>query len=128
MKIAKIIKHYSHFYGKTVFLVEHDIIMATSISNSVILFEGEPGVSCIARKPIDLKTGINQFLQLMNITMRKGFYSNRPRINKFNCRKDREQKSISEKIAKLSFHSVVKKSNRIGMRLSNVFKLNEISV
>jgi hypothetical protein len=43
-------------------------------------------------------------------------------------RKDREQKTITEKIAKLSFHSVVKKSNRIGMKLSNVFKISEISV
>jgi len=92
LHIAKIIKHYSGFYGKTVFLVEHDIIMATSISDSVIIFEGEPGVSCCARKPVDLRTGINKFLKLMGITMRKGAYSNRPRINKFNCQKDREQK------------------------------------
>ncbi len=43
-------------------------------------------------------------------------------------RKEKEHKTIGEKFAKLSFHSVVKKSNRIGMKLSNVFKLSEISV
>lgn len=93
LHVAKIIKYYANFYNKTVFLVEHDIIMATSISDSVIVFDGEPGVECTAKSPQDLSTGINEFLKSINVTMRKDKYSMRPRINKMNSNKDREQKS-----------------------------------
>jgi len=92
LHVAKIIKHYAKFYDKIVFLVEHDIIMATSIADSVIVFDGEPGISCTAKTPQDLSTGINEFLQSINVTMRKDKHSMRPRINKINGNKDREQK------------------------------------
>ena len=43
-------------------------------------------------------------------------------------RKEKEQKSLSEKFARLSFHSMVKKSNRLSMKLSNAFKISEMTV
>ena len=49
----------------------------------------------IAHKPIDFSSGINGFLKILNITFHTQTKSKhqRPRINKFNSLKDREQKS-----------------------------------
>jgi hypothetical protein len=43
-------------------------------------------------------------------------------------RRDKDQSSISDKMSKLTIHSMIKKSNRIGMKISNVFRLNSVSV
>ena len=43
-------------------------------------------------------------------------------------RKDVGQSSIGDKMAKLTIHSMIKKSNRISMKLSNAFGLNGVSV
>jgi ATP-binding cassette subfamily E protein 1 len=90
--VAKIIKQYTNLKNKTTFLVEHDIIMATSISDRVIVFDGEPGIACRANTPQPLQSGINQFLKSINVTMRKDTMSRRPRINKIGGNRDTEQK------------------------------------
>ena len=92
LSVAKMIKHYNEYYNKTVFIVEHDVIMGTSIANKVIVFNGNPSVSCTAQTPQELTSGINEFLKSINITMRKDKLSKRPRINKRNGNKDKEQK------------------------------------
>jgi ATP-binding cassette subfamily E protein 1 len=66
--------------------------MATSISDRVIVFDGEPGVVCRANAPQPLQSGINQFLKSINITMRKDTMSRRPRVNKIGGNRDTEQK------------------------------------
>ena len=92
LKIANIIKHYTTFYNKIVFMVEHD--MRQRISDKVIVFEGEPSKNCVAKSPEILSKGINSFLENINITMRRDEISNRPRINKLNSNKDQEQKKM----------------------------------
>jgi ATP-binding cassette, sub-family E, member 1 len=92
MTISKILKHFTYFYKKSLFLVEHDMIMATSTCDKVIVFSGEPSIKCKASKPIDIKTGINEFLKILDVTMRKDTTSGRPRINKKDSTLDREQK------------------------------------
>jgi ATP-binding cassette subfamily E protein 1 len=94
MVIAKMLRHYAGTTKKTIFLVEHDMIMATCTCDKVIVFTGEPGVKCKAASPLDIKTGINQFLKILGVTMRRDKYSGsgRPRINKKDSLRDREQK------------------------------------
>eukprot|EP01095_Lingulamoeba_sp_RSL-Kostka_P012347 TRINITY_DN4895_c0_g1_i2.p1 TRINITY_DN4895_c0_g1~~TRINITY_DN4895_c0_g1_i2.p1 ORF type:complete len:409 (-),score=171.22 TRINITY_DN4895_c0_g1_i2:158-1384(-) len=90
---AKIIKRYIYSTKRTAFIVEHDFIMATYLADKVIVYDGEPGVHCTANAPQDLLSGMNNFLEQLNVTFRRDPTNFRPRINKLNSQKDSEQKS-----------------------------------
>lgn len=94
MIISKLLRQFAATTKKSIFLVEHDMIMATSTCDKVIVFTGEPGIKCKASSPVDIKQGINQFLKILGVTMRRDRYAGtgRPRINKKDSQGDREQK------------------------------------
>jgi len=89
---AKVIKRFILHAKKTGFVVEHDFIMATYLADRVVVFEGEPSVKTLANSPQTLLTGMNKFLQSLEITFRRDPSNFRPRINKLNSVKDCEQK------------------------------------
>merc|ERR1712029_405428 len=89
---AKLIKRFILHAKKTGFIVEHDFIMATYLADRVIVFEGTPSVNTKACSPQSLLTGMNKFLQMLEITFRRDPENYRPRINKMNSVKDLEQK------------------------------------
>merc|ERR1711894_568841 len=90
---AKVIKRFTLHAKKTGFIVEHDFIMATYLADRVIVFEGQPSVNTKACSPQSLLTGMNKFLQQLEITFRRDPENYRPRINKMNSVKDAEQKT-----------------------------------
>ncbi|GJP54028.1 hypothetical protein CLOM_g13137 [Closterium sp. NIES-68] len=90
---AKVIKRFILHAKKTAFVVEHDFIMATYLADRVIVYEGQPSVDCTARTPQSLNSGMNLFLSQLDITFRRDPTNFRPRINKIDSIKDREQKS-----------------------------------
>ncbi|EPZ31898.1 ABC transporter E family member 2 [Rozella allomycis CSF55] len=90
---AKVIKRSILHMKKTAFIVEHDFIMATYLADRVIVFDGQPSVKTRANKPQTLLTGMNKFLKSLEITFRRDPTNYRPRINKFESIKDREQKA-----------------------------------
>ncbi|MBA0731609.1 hypothetical protein Golax_025518 [Gossypium laxum] len=99
---SKVIKRFILHAKKTAFVVEHDFIMATYLADRVIVYEGKPSVDCIANSPQSLLTGMNLFLSVsfaavspshLDITFRRDPTNYRPRINKLDSTKDREQKS-----------------------------------
>ncbi|CAL9009406.1 unnamed protein product [Prunus brigantina] len=90
---AKVIKRFILHAKKTAFVVEHDFIMATYLADKVIVYEGKPSVDCIANSPQSLLGGMNLFLSQLDITFRRDPTNYRPRINKLNSIKDREQKA-----------------------------------
>lgn len=96
LRVAKAIRQWIYFTKKTLFLVEHDLIMATTISDKIIVFSGEPATTCRASSPMNLSDGINLFLKNINVTMRKDMVTGRPRINKLDGVKDKEQKTIGK--------------------------------
>lgn len=49
-------------------------------------------VDCVARSPEPLITGMNRFLKMLDITFRRDPANYRPRINKLDSVKDRDQK------------------------------------
>lgn len=57
------------------------------------MFEGIPGKECRAHRPEGLVTGMNRFLEMMEITFRRDPTNFRPRINKMDSLKDKEQKA-----------------------------------
>jgi len=89
---AKVIKRFILHAKKTGFVVEHDFIMATYLSDRVIVYEGNPSMDCLANTPQSLVTGMNKFLKDLDITFRRDPQNFRPRINKLDSVKDREQK------------------------------------
>merc|ERR1719487_2093820 len=90
---ARVIKRFILHAKKTAFIVEHDFIMATYLADRVIVYEGEPGVACVASTPMTLLAGMNKFLEQLEITFRRDPTNFRPRINKMESQKDKEQKS-----------------------------------
>ncbi|KAH8584903.1 ATP-binding cassette sub-family E member 1 [Cryptosporidium sp. chipmunk genotype I] len=89
---SKIIKRFILHSQKTAFVVEHDFIMATYLADRVILFTGTPGIDCCANRPENLVTGMNKFLKILEISFRRDPMNFRPRINKLDSVKDKEQK------------------------------------
>lgn len=89
---AKVIKRFILHAKKTGFIVEHDFIMATYLADRVIVFEGQPSVSTTANSPQSLLSGMNKFLESLEITFRRDPQNYRPRINKLYSVKDAEQK------------------------------------
>jgi ATP-binding cassette subfamily E protein 1 len=90
---ARVMKRFIIHAKKTAFIVEHDFIMATYLADRVIVYDGQPGVHCIASEPKSLLEGMNCFLQQLEITFRRDPTNYRPRINKLASQKDSEQKS-----------------------------------
>merc|ERR1711964_945244 len=86
------IKRYIMHAKKTAFVVEHDFIMATYLADRVIVYTGEPGIHTCAEAPQQLVPGMNKFLDQLEITFRRDPTNHRPRINKLDSVKDREQK------------------------------------
>jgi len=91
--MAKLIKRFILNAKRSAFVVEHDFIMATYLSDQVIVYDGEPGKKCLANKPQSLVEGMNKFLKQLGVTFRRDMTNYRPRINKLDSVKDREQKS-----------------------------------
>jgi len=89
---AKVIKRFIMHSKKTAFIVEHDFIMAAYLADRVIVYEGQPSKEATAKTPQSLLTGMNLFLKNLEITFRRDPTNYRPRINKRNSTKDREQK------------------------------------
>ncbi|KAJ2479505.1 Fe-S cluster-binding ribosome biosynthesis protein [Coemansia sp. RSA 2131] len=89
---SKVIKRFILHAKKTAFVVEHDFIMATYLADRVIVMDGVPGVDARANAPQSLLSGMNRFLKSLSITFRRDPDNYRPRINKHNSVKDKEQK------------------------------------
>ncbi|KAF4695466.1 ATP-binding cassette sub- E member 1 [Perkinsus olseni] len=90
---ARVIKRFILHAKKTAFVVEHDFIMASYLADRVVVYDGHPGVECTASTPETLVTGMNKFLKSLEITFRRDPTNYRPRINKYDSVKDKEQKA-----------------------------------
>ncbi|KAF9364434.1 Fe-S cluster-binding ribosome biosynthesis protein [Mortierella sp. NVP85] len=90
---AKVIKRFILHAKKTAFIVEHDFIMATYLADRVVVYDGVPSVEATAGTPQSLLTGMNKFLSSLEITFRRDPSNYRPRINKMDSVKDKEQKA-----------------------------------
>jgi ATP-binding cassette subfamily E protein 1 len=90
---AKVIKRFILHAKKTAFIVEHDFIMATYLADRVVVYEGTPSVNAMANSPQPLLSGMNKFLESLDITFRRDPTNFRPRINKLDSQMDQEQKT-----------------------------------
>ncbi len=81
---------------KTAFIVEHSILMADYLSDSMIVFSGVPGKTGKASSIRTLRSGMNTFLKDMGVTFRRDPQTGRPRVNKEGSRLDSQQKESGD--------------------------------
>lgn len=90
--ICKVLKRFMYSKNKTAFIVEHDLIVGTYLADKIVCFDGEPGKKSEASSPLSLEEGMNIFLKKLDVTFRRDPSNYRPRVNKYNSARDREQK------------------------------------
>jgi ATP-binding cassette subfamily E protein 1 len=96
LTVAQLLRKSIEELKKSAFVVEHDIITQDFIADSILVFEGIPGVEGRALAPLNLRDGFNLFLKMMGITFRREKETKRPRVNKIGSSKDTYQKRINE--------------------------------
>lgn len=90
--LAKFLQRFVRAYGKSAMVIDHDVQLIDLVSDSLIIFQGVPGVSGHATKPLAKELGMNEFLKSLSITYRRDQETGRPRVNKEDSRLDRNQK------------------------------------
>merc|ERR1712194_64474 len=94
LKVAKVVRRWVRDHlQRTCFVIEHDSVMMTALADRMILFSGQPGVVGHAGSPTGTASAFNAFLKELNVTFRRDPVNHRPRINKAESVKDREQKA-----------------------------------
>ncbi|MFP3255881.1 MAG: ribosome biogenesis/translation initiation ATPase RLI [Thermoplasmata archaeon] len=96
ISVAKIIRRFIEKTKKTALVVDHDVYFIDLVSDSLMVFEGTPGVEGIGTGPYNMREGMNRFLKNVGITFRRDENTKRPRINKPDSYNDREQKNKGE--------------------------------
>ena len=96
MEAAKAIRRTMEANEKSAFVIDHDVYFIDIVSDSLLVFEGEGGRYGKAEGPFRLQEGMNRFLEGVNVTFRRDHDSKRPRINKTESRKDREQRTSGD--------------------------------
>ncbi|MDI9645209.1 MAG: ribosome biogenesis/translation initiation ATPase RLI [Archaeoglobales archaeon] len=96
IEAARVIRRFAMNTSKSVLVVDHDIYFIDMVSDRLMVFEGDPGIFGIAKKPVGMREGMNMFLSKLNITFRRDEETKRPRVNKPDSRLDREQKAAGE--------------------------------
>ncbi|MBD3318517.1 ribosome biogenesis/translation initiation ATPase RLI [Candidatus Woesearchaeota archaeon] len=90
--VSKVIRDFRDYTEKTLLVVDHDVVFVDYIADRLMVFTGKPAKQGTVNGPFEMEPGMNLFLKDIGITMRRDEESKRPRINKLDSRKDREQK------------------------------------
>ncbi len=90
--VAKFLQRFIKAQGKSAIIIDHDMQLIDLVSDTLVIFEGEPGFRGTATAPMRKEDGMNRFLKALAITYRRDETTGRPRVNKEGGRLDREQK------------------------------------
>jgi len=96
LQAAKAIEETVREKEKSAFVVDHDFLFLSYLSDLIMVFSGVPskqGNQGNSSKPFQLEEGMNALLRQLNITVRRDPETGRPRINKPDSVLDREQKT-----------------------------------
>ncbi len=96
IQAAKTIRRVMEKKGKSAFIVDHDVYFLDLVSDSMMVFGGEPGIRGETSGPHHLRDGMNRFLAGVDVTFRRDNETHRPRINKPGSRLDRTQREAGE--------------------------------
>ncbi len=90
--VARAINRMVKARGKAAVIIDHDLQVVDIVSDRLLVFAGEPGVSGEATPPMTKEEGMNEFLKRVGLTYRRDVNTGRPRVNKPGSKLDREQK------------------------------------
>jgi ATP-binding cassette subfamily E protein 1 len=90
--VARAINKLVKARGKAGVIIDHDLQVIDIVSDRLLVFAGEPGVSGEATPPLSKEEGMNEFLKRVGLTYRRDVNTGRPRVNKPGSKVDREQK------------------------------------
>jgi ATP-binding cassette subfamily E protein 1 len=93
---TRAIRRYTETHDKTAMVIDHDIYMIDLLSDRLQVFQGTPAERGHAGPPMGMREGMNTFLANLDVTFRRDERTGRPRINKPDSQKDREQKREGE--------------------------------
>jgi len=96
MEAARTIRRVMEKEARTGLIVDHDVYFIDMVSDSLMVFSGDPGRHGLGEGPFPMREGMNAFLKMVGISFRRDADTNRPRINKLDSRLDRQQKSAGE--------------------------------
>ncbi|MFQ5909429.1 MAG: ribosome biogenesis/translation initiation ATPase RLI [Thermoplasmata archaeon] len=96
METARAIRRAMESKGMSGMIVDHDVYFIDLVSDSLMVFHGEPSKKGVGKGPFGMREGMNRFLKEVAITFRRDNETNRPRINNPESRLDREQKAAGE--------------------------------
>lgn len=92
LSLSKVINSMMEIKRASALVVDHDLLFIDHISKRLLVFDGEPAIRGLVTGPFGMEQGMNNFLDGMNITFRRDEANNRPRVNKLDSQKDKEQK------------------------------------
>ena len=93
LSLAKTINKVIETKEISALIIDHDLVFVDSLSNNLLVFEGEAAVEGHVSEPLTMESGMNKLLRELKITLRRDEENLRPRINKLNSQMDKKQKS-----------------------------------
>ena len=107
--LAKFLQRFIRAQGKSAIIIDHDIQLIDHVADTLVIFEGHPGLEGMASPPMQKEPGMNKFLKALSITYRRDENTGRPRVNKEGGRLDRMQKDSGDYyyVKKLSMRGYV---------------------
>ncbi|MCX8189655.1 MAG: ribosome biogenesis/translation initiation ATPase RLI [Candidatus Diapherotrites archaeon] len=96
LNAAAFIKSVIEKKNKACIVVDHDLLFQDCLCDRFIVFEGEPARFGLALEPKAKEEAMNLFLKNFGVTFRRDAQTLRPRANKPNSVKDREQKKAGK--------------------------------
>lgn len=96
LSMAKAIRRTVENRKASAIVAEHDVMITDFIADSIILFQGIPGVKGEASTVMGLRKAFNTFLESMDVTFRRDPQTGRARINKPDSYLHRAQKAMKE--------------------------------
>ncbi|MBY9020638.1 MAG: ribosome biogenesis/translation initiation ATPase RLI [Candidatus Lokiarchaeota archaeon] len=94
--IGQIIRTITKRNNAVAICIEHDIQIADTLIDRVLLFTGKPGVHGETIGPLNKRDGMNLFLKEIDVTFRRDNKTGRARLNKKDSQLDRTQRTSGQ--------------------------------
>jgi len=94
--IGQIIRTITKRNNAVAICIEHDIQIADSLIDRLLLFTGKPGVHGKTIGPLNKREGMNLFLKEIDVTFRRDTKTGRARLNKKSSQLDKAQRASGQ--------------------------------
>lgn len=92
VKLGKTLKRFARKTEKPLMIIDHDLMLLDYVADTGTVFHGTPGQKGQTTEKTKLDQAMNTFLKQLKITYRKDPDTGRPRANKKDSQKDKQQK------------------------------------